>query len=100
MDFVIGQLVFTNQKGKTYDSILVIVNRLIKMIYYKPVKVTINAQNLAEVIIQKILRHNDVPDLIVNDWGSVFILKFWSSLCNFFGIKQKLWTAFYLQTDG
>ena len=35
----------------TYNLILVIDNWLIKMIYYKPVKVIINVPNLAKVIL-------------------------------------------------
>ena len=42
MDFVTGLPVSTNWKDESYDSILVIVNRFIKMVYYKPVKVTID----------------------------------------------------------
>ena len=36
-------------KSDSYDSILVIVNRPIKMIYYKLIKVIIDALGLAEV---------------------------------------------------
>ena len=50
MDFVTGLPVSTNWKSESYDSILVIVDRVIKMIHYEPVKVTINAPGLAEVI--------------------------------------------------
>ncbi len=69
------------------------------MIYYKPVKVTIDALSLAEVIIEAVVRHHGLSDSIVSDWGSVFTSKFWSSLCYFLGIKRKLSTAFYPQTD-
>ena len=51
MDFVTGLPVSTDWKGDSYDSILVIVDRLTKMVHYKLVKVTINAPGLAEVII-------------------------------------------------
>ena len=51
MDFVTGLPVLTDWKGDSYDSILVIVDRLTKMVYYKPVKITIDAPGLAEVII-------------------------------------------------
>ncbi len=83
-----------------YDSILVIINRLTKMIYYKPVKITIDTPALVEIIIETVVRHHDFPDSIVRDWGLVFTLKFWSSLCYFLGIKRKLSTAFHPQTDG
>ncbi len=70
------------------------------MVHYEPVKITINAPGLAKIILDIVVRHNDLPNLIVNDQGSVFTSKFWSSLCYFFGIKQRLSTAFHPQTDG
>ena len=66
----------TDWKGDSYDSILVIVNRLTKMVYYKPIKVTIDAPGLAEVIINIIVRHHGLSDSIVTDWGSFFTSKF------------------------
>ncbi len=48
-------LVSFNWKNKNYDFILVIINCLTKMVYYKPIKVTINALNLVEVIINMVL---------------------------------------------
>ena len=100
MDFVTGLLVSTNWKGETYDSILVIVDRLSKMVHYKPVKVTIDASGLAEVIINVIVLHHGLPDSIVSNRSSIFTSKFWSSLCYFLGIKRRLSTAFHPQTDG
>ncbi len=67
MDFVIRLLVPTNWKGETYDSILVIIDRLTKMVYYKPVKVTIDVSGLAEVIIEAVMRHHGLLDSIVSD---------------------------------
>ena len=100
MDFVTGLPVSTNWKGETYDSILVIVDRLTKMVHYEPVKVTIDAPGLAEVILDVVVRHHGLPDSIVSDRGSLFTSKFWSSLCYFLGIKRRLSTAFHPQTDG
>ncbi len=70
------------------------------MVYYIPVKVTIDAPGLAEVIIDVVVRHHGVSDSIVMDRGSLFTSKFWSSLCYFLGIKRKLSTALHPQTDG
>ena len=99
MDFVTGLPILTNWKRDSYNSILVIVDRLTKMAHYKPVKITINAPGLAEVIIDVIVRHHGLPNLIVNDRSSFFTLKFWSSLYYLFGIKRRLSTTFHLQTD-
>lgn len=100
LDFVTGLPVSTNWKGKTYNSIQDIVNRLTKMVHYKPVKVTINALSLAEMIIRTILMHHSLTNSIVTDWGSVFTSKFWLSLYYFLGIKWRLLIAFYLQIGG
>ncbi len=100
MDFVTGLPVSTNWKGETYDLILVIVDPLTKMVHYEPVKVTIDAPSLEEVIIDVLVRHHGLPDSIVSDRSSVFTLKFWSSLCYFLGIKRRLSTPFHPQTDG
>ena len=95
MDFVTGLPISTDWKGDSYDSILVIVDRLTKMVHYEPVKVTIDAPGLAEVILDVVVWHHSLPDSIVSDRDSLFTSKFWSSLCYFFGIKRRLSTAFY-----
>ena len=100
MDFVTGLPILTDWKGDSYDSILVIVDRLTKMVHYEPVKVTIDAPGLAEVIIDVVVRHHGLPDSIVTNRGSFFTSKFWLSLCYFLGIKRRLSIVFYLQTDG
>ena len=55
MDFVTGLPLSSDWKGDSYDSILVIVDRLTKMVHYEPVKVTIDAPRLAEVIIDVVV---------------------------------------------
>ena len=100
MDFVTGLPILSNWKGDSYDSILVIVDRLTKMVHYKLVKITINATSFAEVIINVIKRHHGLSNSIVMDKGSLFTSKFWSSLCYFFNIKRQLSTAFHPQTNG
>ncbi len=100
MDFVTGLPISADWKSDSYNSILVIVDRLTKMVHYVPVKVTIDAPSLADVIIDVVVHHHGVPESIVTDRGSLFTSNFWSSLCYFLGIKRMLSTAFYPQTDG
>ncbi len=59
MDFVTGLPISADWKGDSYDSILVIVNQLMKMFHYIPVKVTIDAPGLAEVIIDVVIRYHE-----------------------------------------
>ena len=69
------------------------------MVYYKPVQTIITAPVLAEVILNVVVGHHGLPNCIVSDHGSVFMFRFWSSLCFFLSIKRRLSTAFYHQTD-
>ena len=96
MDFVTDLPLSVDWKGDSYDLILVIVNRLTKMVNYKPIKVIIDASGLAKVIIDVVVWHHGLPDSIVTNRSSLFISKFWSSLCYFLRVKQRLSTAFYL----
>ena len=90
-----GLPVSTDWKDKTYDSILVIIDRLTKMVYYKPVKVTINALGLAEVIFDMVVRHHRLPNSTITNKDLLFTLKFWLFLCYFLRVKRQLSTAFY-----
>ena len=69
------------------------------MIHYEPIKVTIDILGLVEVIIKAAVRHHSLPNSIMSNHSLVFTSKFWSSLYNFFGIKQKLSTAFHPQIN-
>ncbi len=60
MDFITSLQILANWKGDSYDLILVIIDRLTKMVDYKLVKVTINIPSLAKVIIDIIVCHHRV----------------------------------------
>lgn len=69
------------------------------MVYYKPVKITIDTPRLAEVIIDMVICHYGLLDIIVSDRGSIFISKFWSLFYYFLKIKRRLLKTFYPQTN-
>ena len=100
MDFVTGLLILTDWKRDSYDSILVIIDWLTKMIHHKPVKIIIDAPGLIEVIIDGVVHHYSLHDSIVTNRGSLFNLKFWLSFCYFVGINCWLSTALHPQIDG
>ncbi len=80
MNFVMSLPISADYKGDSYDLILVIIDRLTKILYYKPVKVTMDILGLPEVIINMVVRHHRIPESIVTDQGLLFISQFWSSL--------------------
>ena len=100
IDFVTGLPVSIDWKRDSYNFIWVIVNWLTKMVYYKPVKIILDVRGLAKVIIGVVIRQHGLLNSINTDRGSFFILKFWSLLCYFLGIKRRISTTFHPQTDG
>ena len=100
MNFIISLLILIDWKRDSYNSILVNINWLTKIVHYKPVKITIDIPGLAKVIIDVVVRQHGLLDLIVIDQRLLFILKFWLLLCYFLSIKQRLFTAFHPQMDG
>lgn len=76
IDFVTRLLISTNWKNKSYDSILVIFNPLTKIIFYELVKMTINIPRLAKIILDMVIQHHGLCDLIIFNGGLLFILKF------------------------
>ena len=55
---------------------------------------------ISKVIIDVVICHHGLPNLIMTDRGSLFTSKFWSLLCYFLGIKRRLSTVFHTQIDG
>ena len=70
------------------------------MVYYKPIKVTIDTLDLAKVIINIVIQYHGIPESIMTDQSILFTSKFWFLLCYLLVIKKKLFIAFYLQTNG
>ena len=99
MDFVIGLSKSKDWHRVEYDSILVIIDQLTKMVYYEPVLTTLNAKQLAEVLIEVIFKYHGLSDSIIIDRRLLFTSKFWSSLCYYLNIKRRLSTAFHPQTN-
>ena len=100
MDFMTGIPVSTNWKSDSYNSILVIVNWLTKIVYYEPVNINIKALWLAKVTLDVVVWHSGLADSIVTNRSLLFNSKFWSLLCYLLSIKRRLSTTFHSQMDG
>ena len=99
MDFITG-LPEAQLQGELVDAILVVVDRYTKMSRFFAVKTTITSPQLAELLHREIELRYGAPRGIVSDRGSLFTSEFWSNLCFYSRIKQRLSTAFHPQTDG
>ena len=86
--------------GKAYDAILVVVNCYTKLAKYYLVLKTITAKQLGDMLVRTVFCNFGVLSSIVSDRGSLFTSVYWSALCHYLRIKQRLSTTFYPQTDG
>ncbi len=67
MDYVTRLLVFLKWKSENYNLILVIVDQLIKIIYYEPVKIIIDVFNLEEVILDVVMQYHKLFNSIISN---------------------------------
>src|SRR4030081_3287502 len=95
MDFI-GLLPLSD----SYNCILVIIDRLMKMAYFIPTTINVTAPEVARLFMDNIYRLHGMPESIVSDRDITFTSKFWRTLFELLGTKLTFSTAFHLQTDG
>ncbi|MBW0478190.1 hypothetical protein O181_017905 [Austropuccinia psidii MF-1] len=61
---------------------------------------SIPSLDLAHLFIKNIFSKHGLPSRIVSDRGSLFVLSFWTNLCQQLQISRDLSTAYYSKTDG
>ncbi|KAH7471513.1 hypothetical protein FOMA001_g13026 [Fusarium oxysporum f. sp. matthiolae] len=86
--------------GTYYDSIMVIVDRLTKFSIYLPYREATDAEVMAYIFYDRVVRERGLPREILSDRGPTFASKFWQSLMALMGVKHRLTTAFRPQADG
>jgi len=82
-----------------YDSILVVVNRLTKMVYFIPTMEKMLAKGLTRLFRNNVWKLHRLLESIILDRGPQFAVGLMWELNRILGIKSKLLTAFYPQTD-
>ena len=95
MDFIIDL-----QSSKDFDSIFVVVDRLIKMTHFMPCTKTITCEEIMRLIMDNIYKYHGLPDNIISNHGIHFTSKFWQLLFKILKVKIKLSSAYHPQLDG
>jgi hypothetical protein len=72
--------------GVTYDSILVITDRLIKYAYFIPYKEDLTVEELVYIFNRNIVTNYRIPEEIISNRNKLFMSNFWKSLINQLGI--------------
>lgn len=64
---MVSLLLMVDRKSDSYDTIFVIIDCLIKMVYYKSIKIMIDIAGLAKVIFNMIVRYYSLPESIISN---------------------------------
>ncbi|MBW0521663.1 hypothetical protein O181_061378 [Austropuccinia psidii MF-1] len=86
--------------SKSFDSILVIVDRFSKMEVFIPTMSSITSKDLAQLFIKNIFSKHFLPSSIVSDRGPLFFSSFWTNLGQQLKISRYLSTPYHPETDG
>ncbi len=85
---------------KAKNSILVVVDQLTKIAHFSPCSKSITTEEIAQLILDGIVRLHGLPEEIVSDRGPQFASKFWRRLFKLLGVDIRLSSAFHPKTDG
>ena len=85
---------------EAHDTILVVVDRMFKMIHCAPTRKTATGPGLAELVINNVFRYHGLPRIIISDRDPPTTSNFWRALFNIPGTKLRVSTAFHPQTNG
>ena len=83
-----------------YNSILVVVDRLTKMVYFIPTTEKVTAKELARLFRNNVWKLYSLPKSIISDRGPQFAAGLMQELNRMLEIKSKMSTVFHPQTDG
>nr|GEV70411.1 putative reverse transcriptase domain-containing protein [Tanacetum cinerariifolium] len=83
-----------------YDTIWVIVDRLIKSAHFLPMRETDPIEKLMKLYMKEVVTRHAVPASIIFDRDSKFTSLFWKALYKALGTRLDISTAYHPQTDG
>jgi len=83
-----------------YNSILVVVDWLTKMVYFIPTTEKTLVEGLARLFRDNVWKLYGLLESIISDRGPQFVARLMRELNGILGIESKLLTAFHPQTDG
>ncbi len=97
MDFIVKLFKSRNPVSNTnYNNILVIIDRLTKYGKFMSANESHSIEDLADIIVRKVISNHRLPNEFVTDRGTTFVFRFFIAFTAKFGINSKLSIVFYL----
>ena len=97
--YILADFITKLPLAQGYDSILVVVDRLTKMVHFIPTTEKMLAEGLARLFRDNVWKLHGLPESIISDRGPQFTAGIMRELNEMLEIKSKLSTVFYPQTD-
>jgi len=85
--------------SKSYDSILVVYDRFLKMLHFVVTAEKIIAEELARLFRDNMWKLHGLPESVISDKGPQFVAGLTRELNKMLGIETKLSIAYHSQTD-
>ena len=85
---------------RDHDSILVVCNRFLKMLYFVAMTEKITAEELAKLFRDNVWKLHKLPESVILDRRPQFAAELMKELNEMLEIEIKLLIAFHPQTDG
>ena len=86
--------------AQEYNVILVVVDRLTKMVHFIPTTEKTSVEGLARLFRDNVWKLHSLLESIISDRGPQFVAGLMRELNRILGIESKLSMAFHPQTDG
>ena len=88
------------RKSREHDSIMVVMDRMTKVVHFIPVQSTYSYSDVAQVFIRDVVRFHGAPRNIVLKRDAKFTSTFWKDLLTGLGKTLAFSIAYHLQIDG
>ena len=96
MDFVTALPV----TARGYSAILVVIDKLTKMVRLIPCTENVGAKETAELFLRYVFKDHGMPSQFITDRGTQFTGTFFKTLCTLLGTTQHMSTANHPESDG
>lgn len=83
-----------------YDSCVVLVDRLSKMVHYVPCKKSITSAEMARLFVREVIRLHGWPKVLISDRDPRSDSDFWRAILAGSGCQLRMSTPYHPQTDG
>jgi len=86
--------------GDKYDSILIMVDKLIKYSHIIACKDKFTAEQLRYIVLNWLIRYHDIPKGLISDRDKLFTSNYWKTLLPMLGTRLRMSTAYHSITNG